>query len=1216
MSENSSAPAASDPAPPLLQVAGPVREVRLAVVMYGGVSLAIYINGVTEELYRLVQSTAADRTDNSNTPLFPDGALTSSSRVYRKIGRMLQGRLRLLAKQTVETDAGPIATRFVVDVLSGTSAGGINAVFLAKALANNQPLDDLKNLWFTEADAEVLINDRRSIKVPSVDRYRTSHPESLLNGRRMYRELFGAFEAMDGPPESRKAIPPSPYVEELDLFVTATDLHGRPISITLPGKVTGPQLPVNERQHRAQFHFRYRNRKRDKLGPDSPVPPQSRNDFRPENNPFLAFVARATSAFPVAFEPIRLADSVSAIRNRPHLKDHPIVPDLSWSQFYRAYLPEASVQSILGEEQSERPQDATAPQRPPDIEDYFWSRPFADGGYLDNKPFGYAIDAIATRRARVPVDRKLVFIDPSPERLSDRSTSEKVTFLDNAAAALTRLPRYETIREDLQRILDRNRTIDRLHGVTDDVIRVIEEANRLGKIETFIPISGAVWAKQDLSDSLKRYGPAYGGYHSLKVSATTDDIAELVTRVAGFAEHSDEFLGIRLLVRSWRVQIFTRLARGDLRTENAFLIDFDVSYRLRRLRFVLQKLNRMLGSDSGVNQVGAVDPLPEPERPGLMAAWDKLDAAETILTDALRRLSSNESPLLLDLARTHLFGEDLRALVTPTSQKAREEAADLMLLKRTGAGRRPPNSLPSDPPPAPVPLSQLLAEVATVLQNELSTSFRHARKLADEALPPVTAVTADTALGRLRQCYDKFEVFDLLLFPLTYCSPTLGEADVVDVIRISPDDAVNLVDRDSAEKRRRHLEALQNPDRNPQARQAKTAPSSATPEKLAGTAFMNFGAFLDLRWRKNDRLWGRLDAAEQLITSLVPVGDDCKALVDEAQIAILKEEFATEACRQFAALVWETFIAGKPGREKGKQRQNAAADAVSVQAQDLEAARERINRGITDPATPGYMKMILEKCQADAELLAIFRDAYATAREPNPQSTLRNAGRAVRVLGQMFEGLTENRARRFHPGARVLTSLGTALWGLVEIAVPDGFWSAIARRWLAVLYICTGLLITGAWILGVPEALRVGWSLLIALFVGHVIIVLAEAYLHGQKLLRAILSTAALLLAVLIFGLIVLGVQYARLALQLPGAVEQALDADKAQLATWLVRAGGVALIVLFLAAAASIIVASNAVARALVTGTAALARRARRLALSLPGRRSEGDTGKSRLRK
>ena len=36
------------------------QEVRFAVVMYGGVSLAVYINGVVQELLHLVRATAPD----------------------------------------------------------------------------------------------------------------------------------------------------------------------------------------------------------------------------------------------------------------------------------------------------------------------------------------------------------------------------------------------------------------------------------------------------------------------------------------------------------------------------------------------------------------------------------------------------------------------------------------------------------------------------------------------------------------------------------------------------------------------------------------------------------------------------------------------------------------------------------------------------------------------------------------------------------------------------------------------------------------------------------------------------------------------------------------------------------------------------------------------------------------------------------------------------
>jgi hypothetical protein len=37
------------------------KEIRFAVVMYGGGSLAIYINGIAQELLKMVRSTAKDR---------------------------------------------------------------------------------------------------------------------------------------------------------------------------------------------------------------------------------------------------------------------------------------------------------------------------------------------------------------------------------------------------------------------------------------------------------------------------------------------------------------------------------------------------------------------------------------------------------------------------------------------------------------------------------------------------------------------------------------------------------------------------------------------------------------------------------------------------------------------------------------------------------------------------------------------------------------------------------------------------------------------------------------------------------------------------------------------------------------------------------------------------------------------------------------------------
>jgi predicted acylesterase/phospholipase RssA len=101
------------------------REVRFAVVMYGGVSLAIYINGVAQELLRLVRSTSPSHPT-------PNG-LTGTERVYRKVAKLFSEEGG--ASSPLNTSGAP-GTRFVIDIISGTSAGGINGVFLAKALAN------------------------------------------------------------------------------------------------------------------------------------------------------------------------------------------------------------------------------------------------------------------------------------------------------------------------------------------------------------------------------------------------------------------------------------------------------------------------------------------------------------------------------------------------------------------------------------------------------------------------------------------------------------------------------------------------------------------------------------------------------------------------------------------------------------------------------------------------------------------------------------------------------------------------------------------------------------------------------------------------------------------------------------------------------------------------------------------------------------------------
>src|SRR5439155_5528993 len=157
------------------------------------------------------------------------------------------------------------------------------------------------------------------------------------------------------------------------------------------------------------------------------------------------------------------------------------------------------------------------------------------------------------------------------------------------------------------------------------------------------------------------------------------------------------------------------------------------------------------------------------------------------------------------------------------------------------------------------------------IQKSASISPLPASSLRPSADPTTQHLREQAELAArlwLINCAENFARYDMISFPVEYGTGA-GEANIVDVFRISPKDATSLIDERRAGEDRR---------------------------KLAGRALMSFGAFLDRGWRKNDMLWGRLDGAERLITALLPEKLDDEypnqrskrtELIKAAQIAIL-----------------------------------------------------------------------------------------------------------------------------------------------------------------------------------------------------------------------------------------------------------------------------------------------------------------------------------------
>jgi patatin-related protein len=226
------------------------REVRLGLVIYGGVSLAVYENGVAQELFNAVK------------------------------GEGVYG----LVKALTDSD-------ILVDILSGTSAGGINGIYLAYALSNGKDFRAMADLWREDGDILKLL---RSPSDPNT--------ASLLDSEGFYQpRLAHAFRSLPDyvPPD-----PDWPYrseVQELDLFVTGTDANGDVYTV-----FDDQGHPIDVKNHLALFQLCYRQGRK--------------NDFTDPNLPergiqALAKLARLTSCFPAAFAPVHVkkeaADSTS-----------------------------------------------------------------------------------------------------------------------------------------------------------------------------------------------------------------------------------------------------------------------------------------------------------------------------------------------------------------------------------------------------------------------------------------------------------------------------------------------------------------------------------------------------------------------------------------------------------------------------------------------------------------------------------------------------------------------------------------------------------------------------------------------------------------------------------------------------------------------------------------------------------------------------------------
>ena len=721
------------------------KELRLALVCFGGISLAIYIHGVTKEVLKLARASKAyHASDNAARR----DVLTYGQAEPKRAGQhdteaVYFDLLREIGKH--------LDLRVIVDVVAGASAGGINAVILARALAHDLSIGHLRDLWLREADVTGLMAEEarariwskwymrpliwtflkyrlrrigrdRELRIKLSGFIRSRWFKPPFDGEHLTALLFDGIVAMGEPSAAEDSL--LPLNQQLELFVTVTDFHGYPRRVRLHD----PPI-ITEREHRHILRFAYRRR------PDRII----ETDFDKASVPGLAFAGRATASFPGAYSPASIGEIDRLLTKR----------DLEWTgreDFFEnnfARYRRAGVDPNLSA--------------------------FIDGSVTNNKPFEPAIESIRERPAHREVDRRLVYIDPHPVEPGTIANLKLPGFFRTLRGALSDIPRNEPIHDELGWISNFNAGVRRLKTIIEAARPSIAElvaGITKGRINR-PPSMARLREWRDAANSLaaRETGFAYEGYVRLKLVDVLENVATLIAKLHGLPAKGQ--------AAGWIVEILNAWARGrgivpdegpmpkakrgtkaaKLPGWISLLLSFDFAFRRRRLHFVIQRLNELYSGPAGSDDEGL--------------STSQLDALKRGFYDSLA-----------------LFGRS--GLTAQLSEETRARAHDLLIASVPGSTH-------------PDEITGLAAAYAYTHETEIDALVE--RLAAEIDLADADRIVDEIFISRERErwsatarrelmiAYVGFSFWDVLTFSITKWRD-LGEFDEIRVDRISPDDAI------------------------------------------------------------------------------------------------------------------------------------------------------------------------------------------------------------------------------------------------------------------------------------------------------------------------------------------------------------------------------------------------------------------------------------------
>jgi patatin-related protein len=763
------------------------KELRIALVCFGGLSLAIYMHGITKEFLKLARASSALH--------------AISNRAKRSTADFFENRDRSDPEYDTETiyfdllrDIGrTVELRVIIDIVAGASAGGINSVMLARALSHDLPMGRLRDLWLKNADVtELLAPEARAgrwskwflrpffwaagmagpplISDPEIRSklslfMRSRWFQPPLDGLKMAALMYDAINAMGAQSE-----PPSssllPSGQELDLFVTVTDFYGCQQLM----QIHDPAV-IHELEHRHVLHFKYRRRMSGTI----------ESDFNIENAPALAFAARATSSIPGAFPPARIIEMDQLVRERSAV----------WprrSEFIKQNFEQYARMNV----------DVT-------------SVPFIDGSVLNSRPFREAITAIHGRPAYREVDRRLVYIDPSPASGSSPTHHGMPGFFTTLKGALSDIPLAQPLTDELGWISRFNEQARRLRAIIEGarphINRLVSEVTASNYDQTITEGQIRSWREQANIKAAHDAGFAYEAYVRLKLASARGFVSKLIIDIRGVHPRSPFARAIAEIVDAWATQAGVTYELADnssLQAEVAtnsettskwvpFLQAFDVDYRKRRLHFLIEGQNRlyqMLGLN-GFEELDATS----------------IDRLKRKFYECIEPLDQREATTPLDKATGNLVDDIFRSAPSPGEFREIVKYAQSFVAKHKDK------------------LDRLIERLGSDIDLNASTLDIDVLLAETEGWPP-------SGLHEVLVNYLGFPFWDALTFPIMPWRE-VGEFNEIRVDRVSPRDAIGI----------ERLASF----------------------RIKGTAFNQLAAFLSRSYRENDYLLGRLHAVDRLI---------------------------------------------------------------------------------------------------------------------------------------------------------------------------------------------------------------------------------------------------------------------------------------------------------------------------------------------------------------